>query len=152
MEYLIGIALALGICFGATAVGLARDRAFYPTMAIVIALYYALFAVMGDGVRTLVPELAGISLFVLLAVVGFRRNLWYAVAALALHGVFDWFHAGLIANPGVPAWWPGFCLAFDVVAAAVLAVALLRRRALALPEQHGRRDAENAPAGAAEVR
>lgn len=151
MEYLIGIVLALGICLGATAVGLARDRAFYPTMAIVIALYYALFAVIGGGGRTLMLEMAGIALFVLLAVIAFRRNLWYAVAALALHGVFDWFHAGLIANPGVPGWWPGFCLAFDVVAAAILAVALLRRRSLALPDQHGRRDAEHAPAGAAEV-
>jgi hypothetical protein len=151
MEYLIGILLALGICLGATVVGLARDRAFYPTMAIVIALYYALFAMIGDSMRALMPEMAGIAVFVLLAVVGFRRNLWYAVGALALHGVFDWFHAGLIANPGVPGWWPGFCLAFDVVAAAILAVALLSRRVFARPDQHARRDAEHAPAGATEV-
>jgi hypothetical protein len=34
----------------------------------------------------------------------------------------------LIDNPGVPAFWPGFCMAFDVVAAAYLAVLLVRRR------------------------
>lgn len=30
-------------------------------------------------------------------------------------------HGHLVANPGVPRWWPGFCLAFDVVVAAILA-------------------------------
>jgi len=122
MELLIGIMLALAICSGASVIGLDRDRAFYPTMAIVIASYYGLFAAIGGSTQALMPELIGIVLFMTLAVVAFRRNTWYAVAALALHGVFDWFHAGLITNPGVPGWWPGFCMAFDVVAAAWLAV------------------------------
>ena len=41
-------------------------------------------------------------------------------------------HAHVIANPGVPAWWPGFCMAFDVVAGGLLAVLLLTRRPYSL--------------------
>jgi len=34
---------------------------------------------------------------------------------------------GLLSNPGVPGWWPAFCLAYDVTAAAYLAWLLKRR-------------------------
>jgi hypothetical protein len=61
-------------------------------------------------------------------VVGFRTSLWLVAAALAAHGLFDLVHARLIINPGVPTWWPPFCLSFDVVAAAYLAWLLLQRR------------------------
>jgi hypothetical protein len=40
---------------------------------------------------------------------------------LFAHGVYDFFHGHLFINPGVPVWWPQFCSAFDVVAAAFLA-------------------------------
>jgi hypothetical protein len=33
----------------------------------------------------------------------------------------------LIQNPGVPEWWPGFCLSFDVLAGGFLAMLLMRR-------------------------
>ncbi len=42
-------------------------------------------------------------------------------AGLAAHGMFDFVHAHVIDNPGVPEWWPAFCGAYDVVAAAALA-------------------------------
>jgi hypothetical protein len=48
------------------------------------------------------------------------------VAALAGHGVVDAVHGRLIANAGVPAWWPAWCLAYDVGAAAWLAWLLHR--------------------------
>jgi hypothetical protein len=35
-----------------------------------------------------------------------------------------------IQNPGVPVWWPGFCLSFDVLAGGFLAMLLMRRSAL----------------------
>jgi hypothetical protein len=31
--------------------------------------------------------------------------------AVAAHGGFDLVHGHLISNPGVPVWWPPFCLA-----------------------------------------
>lgn len=127
MPYLIGVVLALFVCLLGTIVGFDRDRAFYAAMTIVVASYYDLFAVMGGSMRALGAESIVAAGFLVVAVAGFKRNLWLLVAALAGHGVLDFFHARLIADPGVPAWWPPFCLAFDVVAATYLAV-LLRSR------------------------
>lgn len=124
MAYLIGVALALVVYLFANRVGLDRDRAFYPTVLVVVALYYDLFAVMGGSNEALLAELVGTVVFVVFVVLGFRRNLWFAVAGLAGHGVFDLVHPHLITNPGVPAWWPAFCLAYDVTAAAGLALLL----------------------------
>ena len=50
------------------------------------------------------------------------------VIALAAHGLMDLVHGSVIANPGVPAWWPSFCLTYDVTAAAYLASLLLTGR------------------------
>jgi hypothetical protein len=127
MEYLIGALLGVVACaFGALA-GFDRDRSFYPVMLVVIAPYYDLFAVLGGG-GALAPETGVLALFALASFVGMRANLWIVVAALAAHGVFDFYHGGLIANAGVPAWWPAFCLSFDVVAAAYLAWLLIAKR------------------------
>ena len=126
MAYVIGIVLALAVSAYATALQLDRDRAFYPTLMIVIAAYYVLFAVVGGSGRAMVVESLVAGAFVVAASLGFRGSLWLVVAALASHGVMDFFHARFIANPGVPAWWPAFCGAYDVVAAGYLAWRLTR--------------------------
>lgn len=105
----------------------ARERVFYPTLLIVIATYYILFAVMGRSTAALMMESLVAAAFLMLAVVGFKKNLWLIVAALGGHGVFDFFHHLFIQNPGVPVWWPGFCLSFDVLAGLFLAGMLVRR-------------------------
>jgi len=126
MAFLVGIVLAAVVCGFATIAGLDRDRAFYPTLTMVIASYYALFAVMGGSTRALIAESIVVAGFLLISVIAFKRSLWIIVIALAAHGIFDFIHGSVIADPGVPPWWPSFCLAFDVVAAAYLAVRLLR--------------------------
>jgi hypothetical protein len=105
----------------ATALGLDRDRSFYPVVTIVIATYYALFAVMGASTHALVLESLAAAVFIAAAAAGFRRSLWIVVVALAGHGIFDLTHSTVISNPGAPTWWPEFCLAYDVAAAAYLA-------------------------------
>lgn len=127
MEYVIGVVLALVVTSGSTLVGFDRERVFYPVMMLVVASYYILFAAIGAPLNILVIETLLALAFMLLATVSFRTSLWIAVAALALHGGFDLVHDLLIDNQGVPPTWPGFCMAFDVVAAGYLAV-LLRRR------------------------
>lgn len=104
VEYLIGLLLSVAVAGFATVIGLDRERAFYPTVLIVIASYYVLFAVMGASARTLVIEIVAASAFLVFAVLGFRRNLWFAVAAIVGHGAFDFVHHWLIENPGVPHW------------------------------------------------
>jgi hypothetical protein len=118
---IVGVILALAVGLMATVVGLDRDRAFYPTIMIVIAALYSLFAVMGASTHALLLESLPGAAFLAAAIIGFRSSLWLVVAALAGHGVFDLVHGGIIANPGVPAWWPGFCGAYDLVAAGYLA-------------------------------
>ncbi|HTT25092.1 MAG TPA: hypothetical protein VMG82_39625 [Candidatus Sulfotelmatobacter sp.] len=127
MEYLIGAGQAVLVCIFAMLAGFDRDRVFYPTMVIVIATYYILFAVMGSSTRALALESLFASAFLALTVAGFKKSLWLIVAALAGHGVFDFFHHRFIHNPGVPVWWPGFCLSFDVLAGGFLALLLMRR-------------------------
>jgi hypothetical protein len=121
VSYLIGISLALLVAAFARSTGFGRDRSFYPTLLIGIASYYVLFAVMGGSIRALVLESMVMTVFAAFAVAGFKRSLWLVVAALAGHGVMDFFHGHIVTNPGVPEWWPGFCLAYDVGAAACLA-------------------------------
>jgi len=118
---LVGALLAFSVGLLATGVGLDRDRAFYPVVTIVIASYYALFAVMGASTHALVLESLVGAVFIVAAVAGFKWSLWVVVVALAAHGVFDLTHGAAISNPGVPAWWPEFCLTYDVTAAAYLA-------------------------------
>ena len=128
MPAAIGALLALSVGIFASASGLDRDRAFYPTVTIVIASFYALFAVMGGSGEALLPELLAIAVFIAAAVAGFRYSLWLIAAALVLHGVFDGVHGRVIENPGVPAWWPQFCLAYDVIAGLYLAMLLMTGR------------------------
>jgi hypothetical protein len=127
MEYLVGLLLALAVAGFGVLVGFDRERSFYPTIVIVVASYYILFASMGATGRTLATEIAVACIFSVLAVLGSTRWPWLIVAALVGHGVFDSVHHLLISNPGVPKWWPGFCLAFDVALGAFVALRLLRR-------------------------
>jgi len=126
VEYAIGVVLALVVSYFARVTGLDRDRAFYATVAIVVALYYVLFAVMSGSEHALVVETIVMTAFVAVAVVGFKFNLWLVVAALAGHGVFDVLHNLVVTNPGVPEWWPAFCLTYDIAAAGFLAWLLTR--------------------------
>ncbi|QOV87639.1 hypothetical protein [Humisphaera borealis] len=129
MEYVIGFAAAIGIGLFATVVGFDKDRSFYPVVLIIIGALYLLFAAMTGSTETFVVESIPALAFVTIAVLGFRKKApWIVVAGLALHGVFDFFHHAMIVDPGVPSWWPGWCLSYDVVAAAYLAVLILIRR------------------------
>jgi hypothetical protein len=127
LAYLIGVVLAIVIGGFGTLVRLDRERAFYPTVLIVVASYYALFAVMGGSGRALLLEVLVLAGFLVVSAVGFRGSLWLVVAGLAGHGALDAVHGLLITDPGVPAWWPPFCLGYDVVAAGYLAWLLWRR-------------------------
>jgi hypothetical protein len=126
LPYVVGFVLAVGVALFARWVGFDRDRAFYPTVLIVIASYYVLFAAMIGSLQTVVLESAVMAVFVIAAVAGFKGNAWIIVGALAGHGVQDAIHGHIIANAGVPAWWPAWCLAYDVGAAGALAWLLTR--------------------------
>lgn len=127
MEYLIGMTLALSFCAAAAGLGMDRERVFYPAVLIAVATYYLAFAVVDGRSEVMLSELAIAAVFIAGAVAGFKYNPWIAVVALAGHGVMDAFHHHLVDNTGVPQVWPGFCLTFDVTAAAFVALVMLAR-------------------------
>jgi len=98
--------------------GIASAELFWPARRITVNLAPA-------GLR---KEGSGFDLPIALAVLGFRSSLWLVVAALGVHGVFDLVHGSFVSNPGVPPWWPAFCLTYDVTAAGYLAWLMIRRR------------------------
>ena len=132
MGYGIGSLLAIFVSLMARSVGFDRDRAFYPTVLMVVASYYVLFAVMGGTVHALILESSVMTVFIVSAIVGFRFNLWIVVAALVSHGIFDFVHGGVVTNDGMPQWWPAFCGAYDVCAGGCLAWLLMRVKAIPL--------------------
>jgi hypothetical protein len=133
----MGLLLALAVAGLASGVGFDRDRSFAPTVLIVVASYYVLFAVMGASGRTLVIEILIAGGFLALGVFGFKTNPWLIAAGMVGHGVFDVIHHLLIQNPGVPSWWPGFCCAFDVIFGGWLAALLMRRSRMPLRSRSG---------------
>ncbi len=135
MEYIVGVTLALAVCGAAALLRMDRDRVFYPAMLIAVASYYVAFAVVDGGSRAMASEVAIAAVFVVLAVIGFKRSSWLVAAALAGHGLMDLYHHLLVANSGVPPAWPGFCAAFDLTAGAFLGCLI------ALRQRHVQREA-----------
>ena len=128
MDYLAGFVIAMIVAVSASAAGFDRDRSFYATVLVVIASYYLLFAAMAGSVRVFALEFGPFLGFAILALLGARR--WPVLVAVGLlgHGLFDLLHGHLLSNPGVPAWWPGFCLGYDLAAGGYLLVLQFRRR------------------------
>ncbi|TFW09460.1 hypothetical protein E4K72_05970 [Oxalobacteraceae bacterium OM1] len=133
MDYFVGLILSIAACGTARLAGFDRERGFYPTILCVIATYYVLFAAMGGGGQAVLLESMIATVFMGIAVAGFKGNLWAVVLALAVHALFDLMHHHILRNDGVPGWWPGSCMAFDIVAAVCLGALLLKR---ALPPRN----------------
>lgn len=124
-----GLTVATIIIFFARLLRFDDDRSFYPTLLIVIASYYPLFAVMsGQGVAV---ESVVALLFGAIAIVGVLWMQWVIGAGLILHGLFDLIHPTVIGDIGNPPWWPWFCASVDIV----LGVAVLYQ----VKKRHSRR-------------
>lgn len=128
MEYAVGIILGIAVGIFSTVVGLDRDRALYPAILVVIASYYGLYAVLGGSNTAIVLETLVGLLFVAVAAVGFRVDLWIVAAGTVGHGIFDIFHHLIIENPGLPTWWPMFCMSIDITLGVYLAWLLWSKR------------------------
>jgi hypothetical protein len=127
MPYIIGVALSVAVGLFARCVGFDREREFYPTVLIVVASYYVLFAAMSESFHTVISESILMTAFLIAAVVGYKSSPWIVVVALAGHGLQDAFHRHVVVNSGVPIWWPAFCAAYDLGAASCLVWILWQR-------------------------
>jgi hypothetical protein len=68
-------------------VGFDRDRAFYPTVLIVVASYYDLFAVLADRPRHCAPRSWSPWSSFAAAVADTNIRFWIVAAAMAGHGI-----------------------------------------------------------------
>lgn len=111
----IGVLSAVGIAALARFTRFDQDRSFYPTVLVVIAAYYILFAVMGGSPQALAWELVAAVAFSTVAIMGALHLPLLVGVGIVAHGLFDFVHFTLIQDAGVPDWWPGFCGSLDVV-------------------------------------
>jgi len=102
MEYLAGAILAIVIGFLARLTHFDKDKSFYPTVLIVIALLYVLFAKISNDTAALLQESFAALLFLVIAIIGFKYSVWLIVIGLLAHGIFNLIHERFIFNSGIP--------------------------------------------------
>lgn len=95
------------------------ERWLYSLGLLVLPSLYALFALhVGETSVSAREMLYGIPFLVaglLFALVSIRQSAAIVGAFWLLHGLYDLIHGRLVMNPGVPAWYPVWCFAVDVV-------------------------------------
>lgn len=111
----VGVLTAVAVAALARSTRFDQDRSFYPTVLVVIAAYYILFAVMGGSRQALVWELVIAVAFSTVAIMGALYLPVLVGVGIIAHGLFDFVHHTMIQDAGVPGWWTGFCGSLDVV-------------------------------------
>ena len=114
IAFITGVGLAVVLAVFGKLTGYEKDRSFFPTLLIVIASYYMLFAILDGSVSTIVIEIAVAAFFIVLAIWGSYQFPLIVGAAIALHGIFDFMYGYFYLNNGVPVWWPAFCAGIDI--------------------------------------
>lgn len=122
--FLVGVALGLASVALMALAGVARERGGYAVATAAIAAFYPVFAV-GRGWDVFAFHAAAAFLFVVLAILGARKSLWWIVGAMATHGAFDVLDGVRAPDPS-PGWWGPFCLGIDLAIAAALAISIRR--------------------------
>jgi hypothetical protein len=97
----------------------------YALSLALIASIYIGFAVADGRPTVIAVETSVAGVFVVLAAAGVTGSAWLLVIGLTGHGLKDlWQHRShYVANTR---WWPPFCLTVDWVAAAVIAVEIVK--------------------------
>ncbi len=112
LPLLIGAGLAIVVAIVGKITRFEQDRSFFPTILIVIAFYYVLFAFISG--EAIVEEIVVALLFSIAAIVGGLKLPMLVGIGIFMHGVFDYLRPIFITNSGVPDWWPAFCGSVDV--------------------------------------
>jgi hypothetical protein len=96
----------------------------YSIGLIVLPSLYASFALRADqpavGVTEMIYGIPFVVAGLLFAFASIRRSAVVVGAFWILHGLYDLAHGRLVTNPGVPAWYPVWCCAVDIVVGAYL--------------------------------
>lgn len=123
------VALTLGLLIAFIAIAMAKDVGLTPR-AFAIGLValpgiYMFFALMAGDMSAMALEFAyGLPYFIggiLCFKRGFKGSGLLVVALWAAHAAYDVYHHLLVANAGVPFWYPALCLGFDIMMVLYLA-------------------------------
>lgn len=113
---LYGLAISVATIFVARALKLDRDRATYACTMIAIALFYIVFAIEHGDPFTLIINIACALVFIVGALIGYKRSAALIAFLLIGHGVFDAiYHFGFHEHTPAPEWWAPFCFGVDFV-------------------------------------
>ena len=115
MELVAAIFVVISILAAGFILGYNRDRSYYTTILIVIALIYVLFGFMEGSVHRIVTESLIASVFIIAAI--FVGKISHIITGLFLifHGLFDFLHPRILPGNAVPVWYPEFCLYVDLM-------------------------------------
>lgn len=105
------------------AVGLHRDRGFYAALLIAIAFFYPVFSAERFDIDGALFQFLYAMPFVLIAMIGYRREPGLLATGLLLHASFD--VVGLLFGFHAPELWAELCIGFDLVLALAARVFLL---------------------------
>ncbi|WP_135506032.1 hypothetical protein [Roseovarius aestuariivivens] len=112
---LAGAASGFAITLTMYLCGLLRDRSGLAVLVAAIAFFYPVFAVDHGG---LFLHGAIFATFAAAAIWAYHRSTLALALVLGAHGLLD-LALGLTGHPG-PGWWPHFCGALDLAAAALV--------------------------------
>jgi hypothetical protein len=119
LALIIGILVSLIIIVRFKKTRLEKSGFSYSLLLFTLPLYYFMFAIYGSDYEAVPLEIfAGIVFFVI-AIAALKLNASYKFSLLAMgyliHGVYDATHNLIFTNMGMPAWWPEFCGAIDII-------------------------------------
>ncbi len=117
------IAALIGVALGVVTIVSARiirgESWVYALGLLTLPGLYAFFALQAGeqavGVKELIYGLPYLVAGLLFAFVSIRQSAIVVGAFWIFHGLYDLTHSHLIANAGVPDWYPAFCFSVDVV-------------------------------------
>lgn len=117
IEGLIGA--AVGVLTIVVARVIRGERWLYALGLLTLPGLYASFALLAGepavGVKEMIYGIPYVIAGLAFAFVSVRRSAIVVGGFWLLHGLYDLVHGQLITNTGVPAWYPVWCFAVDVV-------------------------------------
>lgn len=122
IEALVGA--AVGVLTIVAARTIRGQRWLYAIGLLTLPSLYALFAFHAGeqavGVKEMMYGIPFVVAGLVFSFVSIRHSAVAVGAFWILHGVYDLMHSRLIANAGVPDWYPVWCFSVDVVIGAYL--------------------------------
>ena len=122
LEALLGA--AAGVLTIVVARAIRGQRWLYAMGLLVLPSLYSLFALRAGepavGTTEMLYGIPFLAAGLVFTLVGIRHSAVFVGAFWLLHGLYDLVHGRWLANPGVPAWYPVWCCAVDVVVGAYL--------------------------------